>query len=62
MTIKNGIRILLTDEEMNKNKEVIEYLKEIKTSIPDDYYYRKELIRNTIDTLEMITKGEFIDF
>lgn len=62
MTIKNGIRIILNDEEMNKNKEIIRYLKEIKTFIPDDYTFRKELIRNTIDTLEMITKGEYIDF
>ena len=62
MTVKNGIRILLTDEEKNKNKDIIKYLKEIKTFIPDDYTFRKELIRNTIDTLEVIAKGEFIDF
>lgn len=62
MTIKNGIRILLTDEEINKNKEVIKYLKEIKIFIPDNFSYRKELISNTINTLEMISKGEFIGF
>ena len=62
MTIKNGIRIILTDEEINKNKEVIKYLKEVNTFIPEDFNYRKELIRNTINTLEVIAKGEFIDY
>ena len=62
MTVKNGIKIILTNEEMNKNKEVIKYLQTIFAYIPDDFNYRKELIRNTINTLEVIAKGEFIDY
>lgn len=62
MTVKNGIKIILADNEKSKNNETIKYLNEILKNIPDDFKYRQELIRNTINTLEMIAKYEFIDY
>lgn len=64
MTVKNGIRLLLTDNEIAKNKETIKYLKEILNILSDsnDFMYTRELIRNTINTLEKIAKNEFIDY
>lgn len=62
MTVKNGIRIILSDNEKAKNNETIKYLNDILKYISDDYKYRQELIRNTINTLETISKGEYIDY
>lgn len=62
MVTKNGIKIILSDKEKATNEKTIEYLNEIKNIIPNDFTFRKELIKNTIATLEMIKNYEFIDY